>query len=57
MSPTWWEALTETQRAEIEQLAAYGTKISSPLRNNYLTQGVEGCSEWEFDHVVDDFEN
>lgn len=55
ISPTWWEARSETQRVEIEQLAAYGIKISSPLRSNYLTQGVEGCSEWEFDRVVDDF--
>lgn len=55
MSPTWWEARSKTQRAEIEHLAAYGIKLSSRLRNNYLTQGVEGCSEWEFDRVIDDF--
>jgi hypothetical protein len=54
MSPTWWESLSESQRADIEQAASYGIKIFSPLRNDYLTYGLQS-SEWEFDRVIENF--
>ena len=55
MSPIWWESLSISQRSEIEQAASYGIKIFSPLRNDYLTSGLEGA-EWEFNRVTDNFE-
>ena len=54
MSPTWWESRSESQRVDIEQAASYGIKIFSPLRNDYLTYGLQS-SEWEFDRVIQNF--
>lgn len=56
LDSSWWESLSETQRADVEQLAKRGTNIFSPPSSNYLARGVDGLSKWEFDYVISNFE-
>jgi hypothetical protein len=52
ISPKWWELLSEKQREEITVAGASNTHPFSPIKNTYLSEGLEGVSGWHFDSVI-----
>ncbi len=52
ISPEWWETLSEKQRDEITVAGASNAQPFSPIKNTYLSEGLEGASGWQFDSVI-----
>ena len=52
ISPEWWELLSKKQREEITAAGASNTHPFSPMKNTYLSEGLEGVSGWHFESVI-----
>lgn len=52
ISPEWWESLPKEQREQISMAGASNAYPFSPLKNTYLSEGLEGASGWHFGSVI-----
>ncbi len=52
ISPEWWESLSEIQRAEVSSAGTSNAHPFTPIKNTYLSEGLEGISGWHFDTVI-----
>lgn len=52
ISPEWWELLSEKQRKEIMMAGVSNMHPFTPMKSNYLCEGLEGVSGWHFDSVM-----
>ena len=52
ISPEWWESLSENQREEISSAGTSNAHPFTPIKNTYLSEGLEGVSGWHFGTVI-----
>lgn len=52
ISPEWWASLSEKQREQISLAGASNAYPFAPIKNTYLSEGLEGLSGWHFDTVI-----
>lgn len=52
ISPEWWESLSEKQREDISSAGVSNAHPFSPIRNTYLSEGLEDISGWRFETVI-----
>lgn len=51
INPSWWGSLTETEKESICDRALYMISPQMPIRNDYLSVGLEGICKWEIESV------
>ncbi len=51
ISPEWWESLEKEQREDVTAAGASNTPYT-PIKNTYLSEGLEGVSGWHFANVM-----
>jgi hypothetical protein len=51
-APGWWEGLSQDKRAAVCEVINVGASIFAPVESDYLTCGLEGISEWQFESVI-----
>ncbi|CAK8710971.1 MAG: hypothetical protein D3920_01700 [Candidatus Electrothrix sp. AW2] len=56
ISPEWWESLEEEQREEVAAAGASNTYPYTPMKNTYLSEGVDGISGWHFANIMSNME-
>ncbi len=52
ISPEWWESLSESQHEEITAVGTSNAYPYFPIKNTYLSEGLEGVSDWHFANVM-----
>ena len=52
ISPKWWENLTEGKKETITDRANLMSDIFTVTDQSYLTKGLEGISDWNFEKVI-----
>lgn len=55
-SPVWWESLSEENKKRISVKAAVGADIFTVVQPNYLQEGLDGISKWEFSNIYSEME-
>lgn len=48
---SWWNSLADSAKAEIMSRVELVTDLEIPIPESYLSQGLEGIADWEFEHV------
>jgi len=56
ISPEWWDSLQEEDKSTIQSCASNGASPISMIKPTYLTEGLEGISNWSFETVLSDME-
>ena len=52
ISPKWWENIGDDKREMIIDRVTQMANIFSTTEQSYLTEGLEGISDWEFENVI-----
>lgn len=52
ISPQWWEKLEGDKKETIMNKVTSMADIFSITKNSYLMDGLEGITNWKFDHII-----
>jgi hypothetical protein len=57
ISPSWWEGLTDINRAKILEKLEFMVHPVAQMPHLYLREGLEGITDWNFTRVVSTMED
>ena len=52
LSPSWWEPLSSFHKEQIIAYTNLAADVLSLTQPSYLTEGLEGIVDWEFEDVI-----